>query len=144
MLHVNTSATNPLLSAQNSTRQMFFLMALATIISTAALLLTVRAVRSSAALASMKSDFVAAVTHELKTQSPQSAWSAIPSVGGRRYRKRAGKRGHEDELLHGRDLLDGKGCRCGSHARKLRAPCQPDIAAGETADIVLSMGCNNV
>jgi len=67
MLHVNTSATNPLLSAQNSTRQMFFLMALATIISTAALLLTVRAVRSSAALASMKSDFVAAVTHELKT-----------------------------------------------------------------------------
>src|SRR5439155_6661572 len=65
--HVNTSASNPLLSVQNSTRQMFFLMALATIISTTALLLTVRAVRSSAALASMKSDFVAAVTHELKT-----------------------------------------------------------------------------
>jgi hypothetical protein len=25
--------------------------------------------------------------------------------------------------------LMGEGCRCGSHARRLRAPCQPAIAA---------------
>ena len=46
---------------------MFFLISIAAGASLLALVLTVRADRASAALASMKSDFVAAVTHELKT-----------------------------------------------------------------------------
>jgi signal transduction histidine kinase len=82
-LHVAPTANNPLLSAQNSSRQMFFLMVLAAIVSTTALLMTVRAVRTSAALASMKSDFVAAVTHELKTPV-----AAIRLVGDTLARKR--------------------------------------------------------
>jgi signal transduction histidine kinase len=66
-LHVRPTVDNPMLVAQQGTRRMFFLMALAATISTTGLLMTVRAVRASAVLASMKSDFVAAVTHELKT-----------------------------------------------------------------------------
>ena len=46
---------------------MFILISIAAGASLLALVLTVRADRASAALASMKSDFVAAVTHELKT-----------------------------------------------------------------------------
>jgi signal transduction histidine kinase len=46
---------------------MFFLITVAAAASLLALVLTVRADRASVALASMKSDFVAAVTHELKT-----------------------------------------------------------------------------
>src|ERR1051325_5458396 len=46
---------------------MFVLISIAAAASLRALVLTVRADRASAALASMKSDFVAAVTHELKT-----------------------------------------------------------------------------
>jgi signal transduction histidine kinase len=46
---------------------MFILISIAAAASLLALVLTVRADRASAALASMKSDFVAAVTHELKT-----------------------------------------------------------------------------
>jgi two-component system phosphate regulon sensor histidine kinase PhoR len=46
---------------------MFFLMSIAAGASLLALVLTVRANRARVALASMKSDFVAAVTHELKT-----------------------------------------------------------------------------
>jgi two-component system phosphate regulon sensor histidine kinase PhoR len=48
-------------------RGMFYLISIAAGASLLALVLTVRADRASAALASMKSDFVAAVTHELKT-----------------------------------------------------------------------------
>src|SRR4029078_9500781 len=48
-------------------RRMVFLISVAAGASLLALVLTVRADRASAALASMKSDFVAAVTHELKT-----------------------------------------------------------------------------
>jgi two-component system phosphate regulon sensor histidine kinase PhoR len=46
---------------------MFLLISIAAGTSLLALVLTVRADRANAALASMKSDFVAAVTHELKT-----------------------------------------------------------------------------
>jgi signal transduction histidine kinase len=82
-VHVKPSVNNPLLAAQQSTRLMFFLMALAATISTGALLMTVRAVRASAALASMKSDFVAAVTHDLKTPV-----AAIRLVGDTLARRR--------------------------------------------------------
>ena len=54
-------------SAQAATFRLLVLMALAGVASAFALVMTVRAVRASAQLASMKSDFVAAVTHELKT-----------------------------------------------------------------------------
>ena len=83
-LHVRPSVDNPLLAAQQGTRLMFFLMALAATISTGALLMTVRAVRASAKLASMKSDFVAAVTHDLKT--PVAAIRLIgDTLAQRRY-----------------------------------------------------------
>jgi hypothetical protein len=65
-LQVWTNPASPL-SAQSATLRLLVLMALAGIVSTIALIMTVRAVRASAQLASMKSDFVAAVTHELKT-----------------------------------------------------------------------------
>src|SRR5262249_56012940 len=49
------------------TRRMFFRLTFPAAASLLALVLTVRADRASVALATMKSDFVAAVTHELKT-----------------------------------------------------------------------------
>lgn len=48
-------------------RRTFSMMSVAAAVTIIALLLTVRAVRASARLASMKSDFVSTVTHELKT-----------------------------------------------------------------------------
>jgi signal transduction histidine kinase len=53
-------------AARGATRT-FILIAFAAATAIVALLLTVRAARSAAALASMKSEFVSAVTHELKT-----------------------------------------------------------------------------
>jgi len=46
---------------------MFLLISVATVASGVALLLTIRALRATALLATMKSEFVSAVTHELKT-----------------------------------------------------------------------------
>jgi len=54
-------------AALTGASRMLALIALAAIASVIALLQTVRAVRASVRLASMKSDFVSAVTHELKT-----------------------------------------------------------------------------
>jgi two-component system, OmpR family, phosphate regulon sensor histidine kinase PhoR len=65
-VHVRSLPNQALLATQGAER-MFFLISIAAGASLLALVLTVRADRASAALASMKSDFVAAVTHELKT-----------------------------------------------------------------------------
>jgi signal transduction histidine kinase len=59
--------TGTLLAASQGANRLFALVSLTAVVSMLALLLTVRAVRASALLASMKSDFVSAVTHELKT-----------------------------------------------------------------------------
>jgi two-component system phosphate regulon sensor histidine kinase PhoR len=56
-----------LLATLQDAHRMFILISIAAGGSLLALVLTVRADRANAALASMKSDFVAAVTHELKT-----------------------------------------------------------------------------
>jgi two-component system phosphate regulon sensor histidine kinase PhoR len=56
-----------LLATLRGARQTFVLIVLAAGASVVALLWTVRANRAAASLATMKSDFVAAVTHELKT-----------------------------------------------------------------------------
>ena len=53
--------------ALRDARRTFLFLAFSAFVTLLALMLTVRAVRSDAALASMKSDFVSAVTHELKT-----------------------------------------------------------------------------
>ncbi len=66
-VHVRSLPDQALLATLQGTRRMFFLISIAAGASLVALVLTVRADRASAALASMKSDFVAAVTHELKT-----------------------------------------------------------------------------
>jgi two-component system phosphate regulon sensor histidine kinase PhoR len=66
-VHVQSLPDRTLLAALQDSRRMFFLISIAGGASLLALVLTVRADRASAALASMKSDFVAAVTHELKT-----------------------------------------------------------------------------
>ena len=66
-VHVRSVPDQALVATLQGTRRMFFLISLAAGASLVALVLTVRADRASAALASMKSDFVAAVTHELKT-----------------------------------------------------------------------------
>jgi signal transduction histidine kinase len=54
-------------AAQNATVRVFSLIAFAAAASVVALLVTLRAVHANALAASMKSDFVAAVTHDLKT-----------------------------------------------------------------------------
>ena len=66
-VRVRSLPDQTLLATLQGARRMFFLISLAAGASFLALVLTVRADRASAALASMKSDFVAAVTHELKT-----------------------------------------------------------------------------
>jgi signal transduction histidine kinase len=55
------------LSGLQEARRTFAIMVIAGIVGTAALLLTVRAVRARAVATSMKSDFVSEATHELKT-----------------------------------------------------------------------------
>jgi two-component system phosphate regulon sensor histidine kinase PhoR len=66
-VHVRSLPDEALLATLQGARRMFVLISIAAGASLLALVLTVRADRASAALASMKSDFVAAVTHELKT-----------------------------------------------------------------------------
>jgi signal transduction histidine kinase len=66
-VHVRSLPDRTLVTALQGARRMFFLITVAAVASLLALVLTVRADRASVALASMKSDFVAAVTHELKT-----------------------------------------------------------------------------
>jgi signal transduction histidine kinase len=66
-VQVRPSFDNALLAAQRGTRRMFILLAVAAAASIVALLLTIRAIQARAALAAMQSDFVSAVTHELKT-----------------------------------------------------------------------------
>ena len=66
-VHVQSVPDQTLLATLQGSRRMFILISIAAGASLLALVLTVRADRASAALASMKSDFVAAVTHELKT-----------------------------------------------------------------------------
>jgi two-component system phosphate regulon sensor histidine kinase PhoR len=66
-VHVRSVPDRALLATLQGARRMFYLISIAAGASLLALVLTVRADRANAALASMKSDFVAAVTHELKT-----------------------------------------------------------------------------
>ena len=66
-VHVRSLPDRALVATLQGARRMFVLITVAAGASLLALVLTVRADRASAALASMKSDFVAAVTHELKT-----------------------------------------------------------------------------
>jgi signal transduction histidine kinase len=66
-VHVRSLPDQALVATLQGARRMFVLISIAAGASLVALVLTVRADRASAALASMKSDFVAAVTHELKT-----------------------------------------------------------------------------
>jgi signal transduction histidine kinase len=66
-VHVRLSSDSALASASEGTRRTFALIAISALVSIGALLVTVRAVEAKAALATMKSDFVSAVTHELKT-----------------------------------------------------------------------------
>jgi signal transduction histidine kinase len=56
-----------MLAATSGARRIFLLISLVAGAAVVALLLTVRAVRSASVLATMKSEFVSAVTHELKT-----------------------------------------------------------------------------
>jgi len=56
-----------MLAATSGARRTFLLISIAGAAAIVALLLTVRAARSAAVLATMKSEFVSAVTHELKT-----------------------------------------------------------------------------
>ena len=73
-----------LLSGLQEARRTFAVMAVAGIIATAALLITVRAVRARAVATSMKSDFVSEATHELKT--PLALIRLVgDTLAGRRY-----------------------------------------------------------
>jgi signal transduction histidine kinase len=60
-------ADESFMSAARGARRTFLLISVAAAAAVIALLLTVRAARSAAVLATMKSEFVSAVTHELKT-----------------------------------------------------------------------------
>jgi signal transduction histidine kinase len=66
-LKVSPAPDSAAASAQDATVRVFALIAFAAVASVVALLVTVRAVRANALAANMKSEFVAAVTHDLKT-----------------------------------------------------------------------------
>ena len=66
-VHVRPSRDNTLIAVVQGTRRTFALMAIAAAASLLALVVTAHAARTNARLATMKSDFVSAVTHELKT-----------------------------------------------------------------------------
>jgi signal transduction histidine kinase len=88
VLHQWTIKVRPrddrLLSGLLEARRTFAVMAIAGIVATAALLLTVRAVRARAVATSMKSDFVSEATHELKT--PLALIRLVgDTLAGRRY-----------------------------------------------------------
>jgi two-component system phosphate regulon sensor histidine kinase PhoR len=136
-VHVRSLPDRALLATLQGARRMFFLITVAASASLVALVLTVRADRASAALASMKSDFVAAVTHELKTPV-----ALIRLVG--------------DTLANGRytspktvqeyaRLLSGEASRLGSSIDNLltyaryghaRATDSTELADVEAADLV--------
>ena len=56
-----------MLTAESGARRTFILISLTAVAAATALLLAIRAARAAAVLATMKSEFVSAVTHELKT-----------------------------------------------------------------------------
>jgi signal transduction histidine kinase len=66
-VQVDASRDDTVSAAVDGANRVLGLMAVAALASAIALLQTVRAVRANAKLASMKSEFVSAVTHELKT-----------------------------------------------------------------------------
>lgn len=66
-VRVGPARDNTLASALQDARRVFVLLALAGLVSILSLFLAIRAIRASAMLASMKSDFVSTVTHEMKT-----------------------------------------------------------------------------
>ena len=66
-VHVKPSGDQELLGTPRGARETFALLLIASGVSLVALLLTVRMVRASARLASMESEFVSTVTHDLKT-----------------------------------------------------------------------------
>lgn len=66
-VHVGPTRDNTLASAWQDARRIVGLLALTGLVSILSLFLAVRAIRASAVLAAMKSDFVSTVTHEMKT-----------------------------------------------------------------------------
>jgi signal transduction histidine kinase len=66
-LKVKPLHNSALLAAPRDARRTWLMLTASAVLAVLALLLTIRAVRSAVALASMKSEFVSAVTHELKT-----------------------------------------------------------------------------
>jgi len=65
--HSQALEDESMLAAASGSRRAFILISFAAAAAVVALVLTVRATRSAAELATMKSEFVSAVTHELKT-----------------------------------------------------------------------------
>jgi signal transduction histidine kinase len=65
--HSRAVEDESMLAAASGSRRAFILISFAAAAAVVALVLTVRATRSAAELATMKSEFVSAVTHELKT-----------------------------------------------------------------------------
>jgi signal transduction histidine kinase len=65
--HTQALQDESMLAAASGSRRAFILISIAAAAAVVALVLTVRATRSAAELATMKSEFVSAVTHELKT-----------------------------------------------------------------------------
>jgi signal transduction histidine kinase len=65
--HAQALQDESMLAAASGARRTFVLISFAAVAAVIALVLTVRATRSAAALATMKSEFVSTVTHELKT-----------------------------------------------------------------------------
>ena len=66
-VHVRSSSDSALSSALGGARRTFTLIVLSALVTIGGLFVTIRAVEARAALAIMKSDFVSAVTHDLKT-----------------------------------------------------------------------------
>jgi signal transduction histidine kinase len=105
------SRDDRVLSGLEQARRTFAVMVIAGIMGTAALLLTVRAVRARAVATSMKSDFVSEATHELKTPL-----ALIRLVGDTLA---AGRYSSEDELREYAGLLSQEAGRLSESVNNL-------------------------
>jgi signal transduction histidine kinase len=139
-VHVRSLPDPTLLATMQGARRMFFLITIAAAASLLALVLTVRADRASAALASMKSDFVAAVTHELK--SPVAFIRLVgDTLANGRYSSPATVRDYAG-------LLSAEASRLGTSIDNLltyarysgrRAPSSAELAEVDPGDLVEDM-----
>jgi signal transduction histidine kinase len=134
---VRPSGDDRLLTGLQEARRTFAVLAIAGVLTTTVLLLTVRAVRARAVATSLKSDFVSEVTHELKT--PLALIRLVgDTLAGHRYSS-------QEELQEYAGLLSQEAGRLGKSIDSLltyarygdpNSPSQITMATAKLSDLV--------